>query len=304
MFPYLDAIQQVATPIVIVFCISKVGSVYRYFFTSKPKTQLKKPYTRYDQFADLALLLSGLIYIVVAFLPRPNFFAQIGAETDSLSFHIRRQCNTYLVQKYPNSQTHKDTEILTFEKMCDLMVGTSYKNIYLMFGDSLSECAWCRSELDFLYYTIPKVISSYIPFLFLVGICTMNWRRQAFRLWYGLGVLVTLIMEIGVLSTEEPIHHLYPGETQYNAIAIYRNFSLGFSLIFLYFLTSKEWTDKELLASMVETTNHIRYRNQATDSINTVTLRDQNLKKKYLDFHEEVKKAKKNFHHQPAVKVF
>jgi hypothetical protein len=79
---------------------------------------------------------------------------------------------------------------------------------------------------------------------------------------------------------------------------------LGLLLLLLYFLQSAEWTDKDLLSNLVEMTNHLRYRNQVSDSINNVIFTDQQIKTHYLEFQENVQQARKSFHNEPKVKVY
>jgi hypothetical protein len=305
MFPYIDIAQQILTPIVIVFCISKFTVVYRFLFVAKPSPKLKRPFTTYDRLANYALIVTSLIYLVAALIPRPNFFQEIQAETDSASFHIRRQFNTFMLSKYPgySPSVSSDPEVLTLEKMCDLMVGTTYRNIYLLYGESLQQCLWCRKEVDFMLYSLPVVLVPYIPFLIIVGLCTMNWRRSPYRFWFAMGFLICFIIEIGILNADEPQHHLWGNETQFNAVGIFRCASMSIALMVLYFLQSKEWTDAELLSKLLESVQYSRFRNQAADAISMAITKDQQLWKQYLKFQERVQTGRRRFHADTSVKV-
>jgi hypothetical protein len=305
MFPYLDIARQILTPILIVFCISKVGIVYRFLFGQKPTPKLKRPFTTYDQFANYTLLASSLIYLSMALIPKPNFFRDIGAETDSASFHIRRQCNAFMASKYPgySPSSSSDPEILMWEKMCDLMVGTTYRNIYLLYGHALQLCSWCRKEEDFMLFALPSILWHYVPFLMIVGLCTMNWRRNPYRSWFAVGFFLFFVIEVGILNMDEPQHHLWANETQFNAVGIFRSLAMSILLITLYFLQSKEWTDLELLSKLLESAQHNRFRNRAADAISLAITKDQQLWKHYLKFQERVKAGRRRFHVDSSIKV-
>jgi hypothetical protein len=173
----------------------------------------------------------------------------------------------------------------------------------LSFGEALLDCDWCRNELDYQIYSVPRVLFPYLIFLVIVGFCTMNWKRQFLRLWIGMGFTIAFIIEIGILNIDEPSHFLWQNETQYNAVAIYRNIVLGISFILVYFITSSEWSNQELLSAMIIKSNESRARNMASESIRQVTFQDQQLKTRFLQFQELENDNRKQFHSDPTVKV-
>lgn len=183
------------------------------------------------------------------------------------------------------------------------MVAKSTRNMYMLYGDSITDCKWCITESDHVLNAIPNLTFQYVLFMIIAGLTSMNWKRDRMRKWVVLYTLVAYTFELGVLSSEPTYGLTSLREIQCNSVYMFRCLIFAAWCIALLSGIGEQWTDEQILQNLIIKTIQSRFRNTAKESISTAVLSDPVLKARFLSHHKKAHEHRRELHHDPDVKV-
>ena len=233
----------------------------------------------------------------------PSFFSLIGLPVDAPSFQVRSSFVNYMQSQFKDwsmtssqsptefDQTVLQSRIRPLENLYHKLMSSENRRLYSIYGQDAFLCDWCSTELDYGIVASCGVVGSYAVFLLLVGVGTIVWRKKTLQPWILVASLVLLAIEVASMTILEdnPVSLLTEGllsDLAFNEVFVVRYFLFALCMLgAAAYSESDDWTDRDILQLVLQKAQFNYARLDAAMLAREAALSDDQLRKKYLDFH-------------------
>ncbi|TPX49964.1 hypothetical protein SeMB42_g00560 [Synchytrium endobioticum] len=290
-------------------------------------TPAKKPRTTYDDACTFLLVATCLVFVGSAiFYPPPSLMKELGLSIDAPSFVVRNRFREFMNVNFqgwyegwsnpinappgvimvpardsdaPQTPGWGTPEIrakaLYYERVAEKLKSDELRKLYHRYGESaVLGCTWCQEESDYFLWLTPSLGFVYGGVLILIGLTTMTRRKEAWRMYAVIACTALAVSESYIyMSTDIRI---LPGqtlvETLYEMIVFYRKVFLAILVLCVNFVdTGDDYSDLDLLDGIGMRTSTYFSRLVAARLARGVTLGDDQLRKRYFEYHKSINKG-------------
>lgn len=233
---------------------------------AKPKVD-RKP-TAYDKYTKIFLILAIVFVLLLGVYDlKTTRIEKLGITSDTQTFVIRNRFREYMVSRhglfteYPTKEEYdrfkmstgtvdinaenllkkSDEDQLAYIRDHSLYTqikDKSFRSAYLKYGANIAlDCYWCKKDIDYAVYALPKIVADYSLFFIVLGFATINPRFRLARKWgiYIVGAYAVIELYHIMLTA---LANSYANEDYYSNLLIfdsieYKAFSIFRRLLFI-----------------------------------------------------------------------
>jgi hypothetical protein len=212
-------IAQLFAPILLVAVVQAVYSV----------KQTTAPQTPYDHTSRYFLFIISTTCILLAFWPPYNVFNEHNVAPNDLDITLKIR------------QFGSDYE--------GLLSDTKRQN-YNLYGETIYSCPWCIDSMDYAIYNLSEIALYYSIFLVFFSFWTASPRREAWRYYVCVSLLILLALEVyHIFVYVQPIFFAYESD-----VTMIWRIRFGFFALcsFAAAYLQTDFTEHEMIISLIQ----------------------------------------------------
>ncbi|KAG9305962.1 hypothetical protein G9A89_016615 [Geosiphon pyriformis] len=247
--------------------------------------QPSRPFTK-AELGVSTLLISTIIYhFHRAFFALPfNIFQKLNVSILTPASHLKA-----LLTEQKTSLALSPPELDTLIKK---LGSFENKYFYVTYGQkALIECNYCREATDYLYFILPGLAASYVTMITIIGLATMLKRKQDWRIYCVVFLVVCAAFDIYtfttldislLISTAAEEHHFTTAD-------FYRRLAFIICTSIVLYMNKKDMrTEAEILNDITRRQEYILGRLKGASLQRTAVLRDSALRKAFVEYYKRV----------------
>ncbi|KAJ3053266.1 hypothetical protein HK102_011731 [Quaeritorhiza haematococci] len=183
-------------------------------------------------------------------------------------------------------------EIETFEALYPVLKTKENRRMYLNFGhDNFMGCKWCKEENDYALYSMPSVVFAYVATFVVLGVATISWRKEHWRLYGVIVVSVIACVDAYMLTLSEDrfkVEDEAKVEAVFNSTHRIRHIAFALLAIVVWFFDrSDEWTEIDILKDVIQKGQVMYNRSQAYRLAKAAALSETELRRKFMEYYKQ-----------------
>ncbi|KAH6575436.1 hypothetical protein BASA50_005517 [Batrachochytrium salamandrivorans] len=278
--------------------------VYRLFVGSSNKPSLQrraKPRSLADNCSGVGLLLLAAVFIYVGIFHRQyDLLTAMHVPDTASSYEMRGLFKAYMAAHFPEwpdlsaiAPQLKPAAQAAQDLFEELRSSDTKRLHYAKYGSvAVTSCTWCKTPEDYAFGASATIMSHYVLFLVWFGLGTMVWRKHPARTWAATACGVMACVDVYVLFLSSGLllvrqETLFPilSDSQFNQMHTLRYAAFScLALIAGLIDAAEEWTDREILAELVQKTMFNYARLDATALAREAALGDDDLRKSFVQY--------------------
>ncbi|CAG8546117.1 10602_t:CDS:1 [Ambispora leptoticha] len=181
--------------------------------------------------------------------------------------------------------------------------------LYTTYGhEAFLDCIYCRDATDYFYYILPKITFSYVVMVAIMGLATMLRRKQDYRTYSVVFLVVcgafdiysyaTLDLRLLISNSAISVDYYH-----YSTADFYRRLAfLGVSFAILILNRTDVRTEAEILLDLQRSQEYVIARLKGATLQRAAILRDTGLRKTFVDYYKRVEVEEGVIHSDPEYK--